>query len=254
MINPHNIELVLKQYGLNGEQIATYLYLVKSGDETPFKISKHTRIPRTTVYRILEELRNLGIVTIFKKNNIAHYTAENPRRLIERLKEKEALISSILPDIDELFRLDKNTPDVKLYTGDNGARVGLDVLYEYLEKHSIKQIYTYSNSEISKHLPKYLNTIIARREKLKIKVNMIAPESAKREVMPHAQHYTINPLREVRFLPNPFIFEGTMIMGGSMAVCFSLKDNQLHTIVLETESIVKMFRQFFLYMWATLEK
>jgi len=43
-------------------------------------------------------------------------------------------------------------------------------------------------------------------------------------------------------------------MGGSIAVCFSLKDNELHTIVLESESIVKMFIQFFLYTWESLEK
>jgi sugar-specific transcriptional regulator TrmB len=193
-------------------------------------------------------------VTIFKKNNVAHYTAESPRRLIERLKEKETAVMNVLPTMDLLLKAHTGTPLVKLYTGNNGVKDGLDALYEYLEKHSIKQIYTYSNSEISKHLPKYLNKIIERRENLKIRVNMIAPESAKFESLPHSQHYISNNFRTVRFLPDPFIFEGTMIMGGSMAVCFSLKDNQLHTIVLESESIVKMFTQFFLYTWDSLAK
>jgi sugar-specific transcriptional regulator TrmB len=246
-----HIESALKQYGLNQEQISVYLYLIQSGDETPFNISKETRIPRTTVYRILEELRNTGIVTIFKKNNIAHYTAENPRRLLERLKEKEAAVTGIIPAMDTLFQNTGNVPHVKLYVGKNGARTGLDVLYEYFEKEGLKQMYTYSHPDLSKHLPKYLSTKIAQRKKLGINVKLIAPSVA---LNPALEHYQPDESRSIRYLPEKFPFEGSMIMGGSMAVCFSLKDNELHTIVLESESIVKMFIQFFLYTWESLEK
>lgn len=247
----NNIETALKQAGLSPEQISVYLFLVQNEDETPFNISKNVRIPRTTIYRILEDLRNLGIVTIFKKNNIAHYTAENPRRLVERLKEKETALTDILPSIDSLFENTKSHPQAGLYVGQNGARTSLDILYEYLERKNIKQVYTYSHPDLSRHLPKYLSTIIARRRKLKIHAKMIAPSEAN---TPKLEHYQPDEWREVRYLPNRFPFDGTMILGGSMAVCFSLKDNQLHTIVLESESIVKMFIQFFLYTWESLEK
>jgi len=248
---PINIELALKQYGLSPDQISVYVFLVQNGDETPFSISKETRVPRTTVYRILEDLRNTGIVTIFKKNNIAHYTAENPRRLLERLKEKEAAVTEIIPAIDTLLQNAGNLPHVKLYVGQNGARTGLDVLYEYFEKKGIKQMYTYSHPDLSKHLPKYLSTKITQRKKLKIHLKLIAPSVARKA---NLEHYQSDEWREIRYLPDKFPFEGSMIMGGSIAVCFSLKDNELHTIVLESESIVKMFIQFFLYTWESLEK
>ncbi|MEI8061942.1 MAG: helix-turn-helix domain-containing protein [bacterium] len=249
MQTQNNIELALQQYGLTPEQISVYLFLIKNGDQVPFKISKGTRIPRTTIYRILEELRNLGIVSIFKKNNIANYTAENPRRLLERLKEKESAVSSIIPSIENLLQNKGNNPQVKLYVGQNGAKIGLDVLYEYFEKKGLKQMYTYSNSDLSKHLPKYLDTKIDQRKRLGIKLKLIAPNSAK--VSDH-HHYKTDDFRHVRYLPEKFPFEGSMIMGESMAVCFSLKDDELHTIVLESESIVKMFTQFFLYIWDSL--
>lgn len=248
---PTNIETALKQYGLSPEQISVYVFLIQNGDETPFSISKETRIPRTTVYRILEDLRNIGIITIFKKNNIAYYTAENPRRLLERLKEKEAAVTDIIPTIDTLFKNMGNVPQARLYVGQNGARTGLDIIYEYFEKKGLKQMYTYSNPDLSKHLPKYLDTKIEQRRKMKIKLKLIAPNFSQD---PSHRHYQTDEWRDVRYLPKKFPFDGTMIMGGSMAVCFSLKDNELHTIVLESESIVGMFIQFFLYTWESLEK
>ena len=246
----NNISSALEAYGLNPQQVSIYLFLIQQGDETPFAISKETGIPRTSVYRILEELRNIGVVTIFKKNNIAYYTAENPRRLVQRLKEKEAAVVNVIPAIDSLFQSAGNVPHVKLYVGQNGARTGLDVLYEYFEKNGLKQMYTYSHPDLSKHLPKYLGTKIAQRRKLKIHLKLIAPNVAKH---PDLEHYQPDEWREIRYLPENFPFQGSMIMGGSMAVCFSLKDNEVHTIVLESESIVNMFIQFFLYTWDTLK-
>jgi sugar-specific transcriptional regulator TrmB len=245
----NNVEVALKQYGLTPEQISVYTFLIQSDDETPFNISKETRIPRTTVYRILEELRNIGIVTIFKKNNIAHYNAENPRRLLERLKEKEVAVTSIIPTFDTLIKNSGNVPKVRLYVGQNGAKTGLDVIYEYFEEKGLKQMYTYSNPDLSKYLPKYLDTKIEQRKKMGVKLKLLAPSSGKD---PNYKHYQTDMWREVRYLPEKFTFEGTMIMGGSMAVCFSLKDNQLHTIVIESESVVNMFIQFFLYTWDSL--
>ncbi len=247
------IKKALSQYGLTDEQISVYLCLVENGDSKPFPISRLTQVPRTTVYRLLDELRNLGIVTIFKKNNINYYSAENPKRLIDRLKEKENIIKEIIPSIESLFDKKEDSSGVRIYTGDNGAKIGLDFLYDYLEKKSIKQIYTYSDVSIAKHLPKYLDTIIEKREKLGIKVKMIVSENIKNESSLYKKHYIPNDKREVRWLPYKFLFNGTMIIGGTMAVCFSLKDKQLHTIVLESESIIQMFTQFFLYTWETLE-
>lgn len=251
---PQHIENALKKYGLTPEQIAVYLFLVQHGDHTPFTIAKETSIPRTTVYRILEELRNMGIVSIFKKNNVANYTPESPRRLLERLKEKENALIEAIPSIDSLFHSAGDLPHAKLYVGPEGVRTGLDIIYEYFEKHGLKTMHTYSDSNLSRHLPKYLSKIIAHRERLKIFTKLIAPESSKHDVAPHSQHYRTNDWREVRFMPDKFTFTGTMIMGGSMAVCFSLKDNQVHTIVLESESVVQMFIQFFSYTWDSLKK
>jgi sugar-specific transcriptional regulator TrmB len=251
MSSSNNIEEALKQYGLDTEQIAIYLYLIQHGDDTPFNISKGTTIPRTTVYRILEELRNIGIVSLFKKNNVAYYSPESARRLVQRLKEKEAAVTNVLPAIESLFQTSGNVPHVKMYVGQNGARAGLDVLYETIEKRGFRDMYTYAHPDLSKHLPKYLSTLIERRKKLKIKVKLIAPSSARG---PELEHYQPDEWREMRYMPENFPFHGTMIMSGTIAVCFSLKDNQLHTIVLESESIVTMFKQFFLYTWETLKE
>lgn len=57
----------LSECGLSKEDILVYMDLITHGDSTPLSISKNTRIPRTTTYRILDTLRNLGIVSVFKK-------------------------------------------------------------------------------------------------------------------------------------------------------------------------------------------
>lgn len=82
-------------------------------------------------------------------------------------------------------------------------------------------------------------------------MKMIAPIAVKNDPIEHQRHYRNNEYKEVRFLKPPYHFEGTVLMGGSMIVNFSIKDKELHTVVLESDGIVSLYRQLFQYMWDT---
>ncbi len=242
------IKTALKNYGLSSEQITVYLYLLKYGESTALSISKEVKIPRTNTYRILDELKDLQIVSIFKRNNISNYIAENPKRLLNILKDKENTLLEAIPFINEIMRDDKHKPNTRLYIGKNGPKIGLDILYDYLEKNLIKDIYTYSDSDIAKKIPKYLNRMIERREKLKITTNMILPFGDKYHVL---KQYIPNTYRKVKYLPYGFDFKGTMIIGGNMALIMSFEEKELHTVIIDSKSAVLMFKQFFNYMWGS---
>ena len=61
------IENVLKAYGLNEKQIKVYLACLELGSASVQKISQKSGLIRTTVYEVLETLKQRGFTSSFLK-------------------------------------------------------------------------------------------------------------------------------------------------------------------------------------------
>lgn len=242
------IKNVLQKCQWSIDQISIYLELLKNGEKTILEISKNTKIPRTTVYRTLKDLVELNIVTIFKTNKQKLFSAESPKRLIDGMKQKEDLIKEIIPDFQELSEFNKNKPYTTFYEGIDGLKQSLNTLYDYFEKANIKNISTYSHEKFAEIIPKHLQYLIDKRNKLKIRVRIIAPITAKDNI-----YYRNSALKEVRFMPKDFIFTDSIIMGGTMAILCSVNKHNIHTVIINSESIIRTFQNLFEYNWMNLK-
>jgi sugar-specific transcriptional regulator TrmB len=109
----------LKSFGLDSKQISIYLTLLRRGRLTNLEIARHSGINRTTVYRFLETLKEIGLVEEVIDENTTYAQAVDPSQLQLIIKQKEAEIihlKTVLPTIiSELSVLeDKVIPSTKV--------------------------------------------------------------------------------------------------------------------------------------------
>lgn len=78
----------LQEIGLDKKEAAIYLAGLELGETTVQRIAQKARVNRTTAYRILEILREKGLISSYKKKGGTVIYAENPKKLYEKSKEK----------------------------------------------------------------------------------------------------------------------------------------------------------------------
>ncbi len=120
----------LKGFGLSENEASLYLSLIRKNPQTAFTLAKDTAIPRATVYITLESLEKKTLVSSYKKNNVLYYLPESPSRFEKILDEKKRILESLVPELRGLISTTDITPSVKLYSGEDGARIVLDDIYD----------------------------------------------------------------------------------------------------------------------------
>ncbi len=240
----NNLLKSLVSYGLTENEAKIYLALLQKVEASVFELAKATGIPRATVYITLEKMRSSTLVSSLKKNNVLYYTPENTSRLKSLLSEKQKTLEEILPELNALVDTDKEKPNTRIYVGEEGVKIVLEDILETMEAEKLHTLLAASHSEIMKYFPKYFPKWLERREALGIRSKLILPEKERGDHV-----FDPNELRETRFLPDAFPFEATVEIYGKKLALFSLKNNELYSIIIESRPAVEIFKQFFLFTW-----
>ena len=134
------IKKTLEEIGFDEKETQVYLALAKIGETTATKISKETNIERTLVYYIIEKLINKGLVSFKLKNNVKYYSAANPEKILEELKEKELKLKGILPALQTLMKQPyEEEVKVDIYKGVEGMKAVLNDIFKSKERISRKR-------------------------------------------------------------------------------------------------------------------
>lgn len=136
----------LKKLGLTDYEAKVYLALLEIGEGTSGDILKKADIHTGKVYEILESLKNKGLISEIKKNNIRNYSATEPKRILDYLNKKkqdvvktEKQVLNIMPLLLEKVKsASKKTIKFEVYTGFEGFKT---VFLKEIEKYS-------SNTEV----------------------------------------------------------------------------------------------------------
>ena len=120
------IKETLKEIGLGREELDVYLVMLKIGSNLASKISKETKINRSHIYQLLDRLIEKGFVSYVIKENRKYFSAVNPRKIIEIIKEKENKLKNILPTLLKITSIDKGKPIVEIFEGKEGIKTILN--------------------------------------------------------------------------------------------------------------------------------
>lgn len=245
-----NINKILEKYGLTDSESSVYLCLLKYTEASAFRVAEETKIPRTSVYHTLKSLENQGLVSSWRKNNIQYFSAESPKRLIKILKDKEEMINNILSEMLNIRGTGDLIPTAKLYTGPEGMKIVWDDILETLERKNIRVLHAITHHRIFDHLPKFFPEWVKRREGLGIKTLAITTDIEENR----KSNMVTNNLRETRLLPSDSPIQGTIDIYANKIAFFSTKGKEIYSIIIESDSIAEVMRQFFLSTWQLLGK
>jgi sugar-specific transcriptional regulator TrmB len=238
----------LVSLGLEDKQAKVYLHMLKqpkSAELTAFIIAKGTGMPRSTVYLALSELETKKLVSSYKKNNILHYLAADPKRLSRELEEKEEILGGILPTLQALAKDSSHVSSVQTFTGADGVKTVFDDIYDNPHLKGIREFHSISHPKLVEYMPKYLPKKLEYKKKLNIFSKMIMSEAFK-NITPNV--YQPDSHRETRFMPGK-AFEGTTIIYGKKVALFSHRDDDVYSMIIDSPAIAEMLDYVFISLW-----
>ena len=158
----------LIEYGLNKSEALVYLDVISHPDSSAFAIFKRLKLPKTSIYNILENLQERRLIESWKKNNILHFSAGSPKRLLFEVKTKEELLQTLIPDLINLSSNHIESDSVKMYEGEEGLKIVMHDELEYCAKNNINSMLAAATDSFSSTIPKFLDKYIKEREKANI--------------------------------------------------------------------------------------
>ena len=105
----------LEKLGLNKKEAQIYLAALESGETNIEGLSKKSKIKRTTVYDIVESLKEKGLLSSTFSKKKKYIFANDPRKINEKLDEQKAIFRKLMPELLSISNLIEKKPRIKIF-------------------------------------------------------------------------------------------------------------------------------------------
>ena len=254
----------LKSIGLSDKAASIYAAVLEAGIAYPSSISQTTKLNRSTVYAVLNDLRAKGLVTQIERGKKISYQIEDPvhvqsliKKQIELAETRYERAKKLLPELQGLFSVLPNKPRVRFF---EGIEEVLSVFEEHVNVTEPYEMLSYSNVEkLVTLMPKsFIANYIKKKEKIGITTRAIFPKSLfseryNKEIYPSSPK---NILVRSRMIPAgafPFTADITMFAKNKVSI-INFHENVLIGVIIEDETIAGMMRMIFELAWKGVER
>ncbi len=225
----------IRDFGLNERETEVYITLVKIKEGTAPRISKLTRINKSTVYLELDNLIEMGLASCVVKNNTKYFKAANPNKFLDILDHKKDKIKEIIPKLNLLSAFEK--PNFVVYEGKEGIKTSMqDILLEN------KDILVFGAcGNIFETLKFYFPNLVKQFLKTNIKARYIVNAEQRKfeSAIPKEK-------REIKYLDIKSKV-ATIIYGNKVAIQ-SFNDN-IFVVSMEDANLAESYRNYFEFLW-----
>lgn len=233
--------------GLSERETRAYLAILELGEATMNEIVQKSHLKRTTLYDIVELLRQRGLISASKHKKRLTYVAENPQKLLEHVEEEKRAIEKILPELLTITNTLLKKPKIRFYEGANGIKeVYMDIL-----RYPIEKIRAWVPENIIYELDKkfFDEYYTPRLREQKMIIELIATDLP--EFRRHKAENTV-PTRKIKLVDSqqfPFSVEITLYGRDRLAI-LSYQDKL--GLIIESEHITKTLKSIFMLQWQQL--
>lgn len=127
--------------GLTSNEVEIYLVLLNNGELSVNKIGSKSGLHRQVCYDALDRLVEKGFISYIIKNSKKFFKVLNPQKIIDFLDEKKHEIdlkkknvSTIIPELTQMFQTLKEETDVELVKGKNVLRTIYNDIFKVLKE------------------------------------------------------------------------------------------------------------------------
>jgi sugar-specific transcriptional regulator TrmB len=241
----NHIEL-LKNLGLSTKAAKIYLAALELGEATVQQLAHKSKIKRTSLYYLLDELISAGALMRAEGGKKTLYIAQRPASLLRLAKERVVSFEAALGELEErAAAFDK--PHVYFLFGSNGFRQAWDQIFATKEKEY--RIITQGESFLSYVSERYIvDQIITKKKRLGITSRQLITDSiyARKMIAKDRMENRVSKL-----LPPTYKLPFTEIISGSMVVLISPKFNNM-AMIIKNGDFSKTRRSIFDALWDSL--
>ncbi len=240
---------LLEDIGLSPSEANVYLTALSLGPTTVLRISKHSGIKRSTVYDIVESLKNKNLMSIELKGLKQTYVCENPERLDSILESRKRDFSAKLPELMALYKLQGNESSIKYYSGLKAMKqVYLGTLDDI--KHDDEYLIITNQEKWFALDPDFwMKEYIEVRAKLPCKTRLLSQNSV---LAQEHKKFEKNYNEEFRIFKQGVSINIDMVLTPTKLIIVDLS-TPLTTLVIENKSIIELQKQMFEILWQNAE-
>lgn len=167
------VEQVLQQLGLTEAEARLYMTLLSSGEATASALAKKTATNRTFTYDRLNRLVNLGLASHIVKDRKRYFRAAEPSQFLALLKDREAQLQAVLPQLEQLRSKPSLAPMVTVFSSRKGVLTALNLVLK--EK---KPVFVHGSLlPFQQVMTQNFEIWNKRREKARIMMRILTPEA-----------------------------------------------------------------------------
>lgn len=253
------LQNIIKEAGLSEKGAIVYAALLELGGAFPSQIAKHTKLKRSTVYEVLDDLAIKGLISELKKRNKYFYSIEHPRRLanfsdrlIKHAEEQNQKLKEFLPQMESLYAGVTNKPKVSYFEGTDGV---MEIYEDHISGNKKYEMVGFVNiAELMQFLPtKKYREYVRVKEKIGITSRGILPDTNEDRAYDKEIYSVASKkiLPDVRFISKEeFPWKGDITVYAENKISIITFDNKkVSGIIIESETIAQMMRMIFELAW-----
>jgi len=247
MLKNEKLTQILKDIGLDENEAGVYLASLSLGSSSVLKIARASEIKRTTVYSVIDALKNKGLMRTDIKGLKQTYTAENPEKHETVLENRKNEFKNKLPEFMALYNLKGSESTIKYYTG---LKAMQNIYLETLEEIKPHEDYlVIANQQKWYDLaPDFAQRYIEDRAKLNIKTRLLFQDS---EISRNHKQFEKNYNESIKILPESSPLNVDTILLPNKLIVLELTPPYITTII-ENRSIIELHREMFELIWSSI--
>lgn len=236
---------VLKKLGMSKNASKVYLASLKYGISQVKDLARETGLIRQLVYEAINELVHNGLMS---KESIGtnryRYISNHPQSLNDLLNSYQKNLNQILPDLVDMYKVNKYLPRIKIYENNAACRQMLREQLELIKK--VNEVYVFSSVEPWYKLnADFMDKFFEERSKIKTKSKILT--SSKNDFV--AQVIAKKEIYEVKILPKGENFHGDITICGDTIFFMTVDKYDIHSLAIISRQIANMQKELFFSIW-----
>lgn len=237
------IEAILQYLGLNQKQAEIYLALLQLGKATAYVVAQKSGLKRPTVYVVLDELREKGLVFKIPYPKKQIFLAKPPQDLINEAEDKLRRVKSIIPELLSLTK-DKEKPSTMYFEGINGIKEFLNFGLDRLENGEMVGFYAHTEKTMDEMKDIFEDYGLKIKRK-KIKVRGFAPDHPSLKTYRQRDAEYGRTIKVVPF--DKYSSDVSIDIGPNFVRILMIND--LQGVVIEHQGLAVALKQIFEMQW-----
>jgi sugar-specific transcriptional regulator TrmB len=238
-----HLRAVIEQLGYSPHEVSVYLAALELGGSTATEIAAKARLPRTTVNSIVATLQKKGLMNAYLQRKRRVWAAENPEKFLITLKESEAALKVVLPELQSLRHDTGVKPTVRTYGGAGEIKQIMNDIVE--SKHNVSAILSWDDWTELLGKP-YLEDFIETRCRHYLKIRLITPKTKMSLALRQKDG---QELRTTQFLPASIAVNNSNFIYANKVAIISLNKKRPVGILIEDEDIHHTMEILFESLW-----